>query len=509
MARPGSTDPLPHAELSDVEQRFERVRRALGLVLGPVAALLMLAFPVTGLPVPAARLAAVLTWVVVWWVCEAVPLPVTAVLGPALMVVLGVVTPKLAFAPFGDPVIFLFLGGFLLAEGMTVHGLDRRLALRILSSNWVAGRPARVLAGFGLLAAGLSMWLSNTATTAMLYPIALGVLRASPSLAVGSEKRRGAFAAGLLLVCAYGSSIGGLGTPVGTPPNLIAMGQLATLAGVHVGFLQWMALAAPVLLAMLAFMLVYVRFAFPAPRGASLDAGIVIAQRRELGPLSRGERNVLVAFLLAVTGWVGPGIVTAVLGTGHPLSIRLGELFPEGVVAVMAASLLFVLPTAWPERRFTLTWREAEAIDWGTLLLFGGGLSMGGAMFSTGLATALGKALTGVTGAHSLVALTALFSVFAIYFTEVTSNTATATMLVPLAIAAAQAAGVDPVPPSLGCALGCSMAFMLPVATPPNAIVYGSGQVSITRMMRSGFWLNLAAAVVIPAVVLLLAGLVR
>jgi sodium-dependent dicarboxylate transporter 2/3/5 len=216
-----------------------------------------------------------------------------------------------------------------------------------------------------------------------------------------------------------------------------------------------------------------------------------------------------VAFLLAVTGWVGPGIVTAALGTGHPLSIQLGGLFPEGVVAVIAASLLFVLPTSWPERRFTLTWREAEAIDWGTLLLFGGGLSLGGAMFSTGLAAALGKGLTGATGAHSLVALTVLFSVFAIYFTEVTSNTATATMLVPLAIAAAQAAGVDPVPPALGCALGCSMAFMLPVATPPNAIVYGSGQVPITRMVRAGFWLNIAACVVIPAVVLLLAGLVR
>ncbi|MCU0290513.1 MAG: SLC13 family permease [Thermoanaerobaculaceae bacterium] len=509
MASPGSTEPLPRAELSDVEQRFERGRRTTGLVLGPLATLLMLVFPVTGLPVPAARLAAVLTWVVIWWVCEAVPLPVTAVLGPALMVVLGVVTPKVAFAPFGDPVIFLFLGGFLLAEGMTAHGLDRRLALRILSSRWVAGHPARVLAGFGLLATGLSMWLSNTATTAMLYPIALGVLRASPSLTSGSEKRRGTFATGLLLVCAYGSSIGGLGTPVGTPPNIIAMGQLSTLAGVKLGFLQWMALAVPVLLAMLCFMLVYVRFAFPAPGGASLDAGVVSAQHRELGPLSRGERNVLVAFLLAVAGWVGPGVVTVVLGAGHPLSARLGAILPESVVAVVAAVVLFVLPTSWGERRFTLSWRDAGAVDWGTLLLFGGGLSLGGAMFSTGLAAALGKGLTGATGAHSLVALTVLFSVFAIYFTEVTSNTATATMLVPLAIAAAQAAGVDPVPPALGCALGCSMAFMLPVATPPNAIVYGSGQVPITRMVRSGFWLNLAASVVIPAVVLLLAGLVR
>jgi len=228
-----------------------------------------------------------------------------------------------------------------------------------------------------------------------------------------------------------------------------------------------------------------------------------------LGPLSRGERNVLVAFLLAVLGWVGPGIVTAVLGAGHPVSTRLGELLPESVVALVAAVLLFALPTKWAERRFTLTWHDAGSIDWGTLLLFGGGLSLGGAMFSTGLASALGNALTGATGARSLVALTVLFSVFAIYFTEVTSNTATATMLVPLAIAAAQAAGVDPVPPAVGCALGCSMAFMLPVATPPNAIVYGSGQIPIMRMVRAGFWLNLTACVVIPTLALLLASVAR
>ncbi|HPS79868.1 MAG TPA: SLC13 family permease [Thermoanaerobaculaceae bacterium] len=509
MASSDVPDPHGQGGLSTAEQRFERVRRTLGLVAGPLATLTLLAFPLAGLSAPAARLAGVLSWVVVWWICEPVPLPVTAVLGPALMVILGVVKPKAAFAPFGDPVIFLFLGGFLLAEAMTVHGLDRRLALRILSSRWVAGRPARVLAGFGLLAAGLSMWLSNTATTAMLYPIALGVLRASPTLTTGSEKRRGAFASGLLLVCAYGSSIGGIGTPVGTPPNLIAMGQLSTLAGVKLGFLPWMGIAVPVMLAMLAFMLVYVRFVFPAPSGAALDEGVVAAQRVRLGPLSRGERNVLVAFLLAVLGWVGPGIVTAVLGAGHPVSTRLGELLPESVVALVAAVLLFALPTKWAERRFTLTWHDAGSIDWGTLLLFGGGLSLGGAMFSTGLASALGNALTGATGARSLVALTVLFSVFAIYFTEVTSNTATATMLVPLAIAAAQAAGVDPVPPAVGCALGCSMAFMLPVATPPNAIVYGSGQIPIMRMVRAGFWLNLTACVVIPTLALLLASVAR
>lgn len=488
--------------LAGAVRTLDRTRQAVGLVFGPLAATLLLAFPVGGVTPGGARLAAVVAWVVVWWITEAVPLPVTALLGPALAVVLGVTSVKEAFSPFGDPVIFLFLGGFLIARGMTVHGLDRRIALGILASPWVAGRPSRVLAGFALLAAGLSMWLSNTATTAMLYPIALGVLGASPALGRGGGGRR-TFATGLLLVCAYGSSIGGIGTPVGTPPNIIAVGQLDTLAGVRIGFLPWMGLAIPVALAMLAFALVYVRIAFPAPAGSSLDVAAVRSQRQALGPLTGGERNVAVAFSVAVGGWVGPGLLTAALGSSHPLAARLASALPESVVAMVAAALLFVLPVDWRARRFTLTWTQGADIDWGTLLLFGGGLSLGAAMFRTGLAAALGHGLTRVSGAHSEIALLVLFTAIAVFLTEVTSNTATATMLVPLAIAAAQAGGVEPTLPAVGCALGCSMAFMLPVATPPNAIVYGSGRVPITHMVRSGFWLNLAACLLIPAVLLL------
>lgn len=500
------TDPEPPADTSKAPAGaagpIDRTRQAIGLALGPLAAVALLAFPIGGVSAEAARLAAVVAWVVIWWITEAVPLPVTALLGPALTVVLGVTTVKDAFSPFGDPVIFLFLGGFLVAQGMTVHGLDRRIALGILASRWVAGHPSRVLAAFALLAAGLSMWLSNTATTAMLYPIALGVLGASPALGRTGGGRR-TFATGLLLVCAYGSSIGGIGTPVGTPPNIIAMGQLDTLAGVRIGFLPWMALAVPVALAMLAFALLYIRLTFRAPAGSALDVAAVRSQRRALGTLTRGERNVLVAFLIAVAGWVGPGLATAALGASHPLAARLAAALPESVVAMIAAALLFVLPVDWKTRRFTLTWKQGSDIDWGTLLLFGGGLSLGAAMFRTGLAAALGHGLTRVSGANSEAALLVLFTAIAVYLTEVTSNTATATMLVPLAIAAAQAAGVDPTLPAVGCALGCSMAFMLPVATPPNAIVYGSGRVTIMHMALSGFWLNLAACVLIPAMLLL------
>jgi sodium-dependent dicarboxylate transporter 2/3/5 len=455
------------------------MRRVMGLVLGPAVALVLLLLPVSGLSTEAARLAAVVAWVIIWWVSEAVPLPVTALLGPALMVVLEVATPKEALSPFGDPIIFLFLGGFLLARGMTVHSLDRRIALSILSSRWVGGRPTRVLAGFALLAAGLSMWLSNTATTAMLYPIALGVLGSS-SASGDSLPHKRTYATGLLLACAYGASIGGVGTPIGTPPNVIAMGQLSTLAGVQISFLSWMGLTFPVGAAMLGFALLYIRLVFRPAAGSFLDVEGVQAHREGLGP----------------------GVAAAIGGSQSALARGLTVALPEAVVALLAATLLFILPLDWKTHRPTLTWKEGAQIDWGTLLLFGGGLSLGSAMFRTGLAASLGSSLVESTGARSLLAITVLFSVMAVFLTEVTSNTATATMLVPLAIAAAQAAGVDPVPPALGCALGCSMAFMLPVATPPNAIVYGSGRVPITHMVRSGLWMNLAACALIPALLL-------
>jgi len=496
--------------LSPAEMAFERVRRTVGLFVGPLTFGALLAFP---LPLPnpeASRLAAVVAWVLLWWITEAVPIPVTAVMGPCLAVLVGAGGVKETFAPFGDPVIFLFLGSFLLAEAMAVHRLDRRIAYALLATKVVSASPWRVVAAFALLAAGLSLWLSNSATTAMLYPIALGVIGAC-SAGEGEAGRAASspVVAALLLTCAYASSIGGIGTPVGSPPNLITMGQLATLAKVEITFFQWMLIALPILVLLLGAMALSLRIALP-PRGEGLklDREYLTRERRLQGRIEPGERNVLIAFSLAVVLWVFPGVVAVAAGTEAPLYKFFRDHLPEGVVACGAALLLFVLPTDWSKREFTLNWNQAVRIDWGTLLLFGGGLSLGSAMFKTGLADALGHSLTTVTGAHSRVALTFLFSIFAIYFTEVTSNTAAATMLVPLAIAAAKAAGVSPIEPALGCGIGCSMAYMFPVATPPNAIVYGSGHLRITQMIKAGFWLNIGASIIVPTGVLLLVPLV-
>jgi solute carrier family 13 (sodium-dependent dicarboxylate transporter), member 2/3/5 len=509
MTQAAAVPPEPHQALSPAEQRFERLRRTTGLLAGPASFVLLWFLPLAGLSPAAHRLVAVLAWVVVWWMTEAIPIPATAVLGPALVVLLRVDAAKETFAAFGDPIIFLFLGGFLIAEAMSAQGLDRRIAYALLGSRLVAGSPTRVLLGFALLAMGLSMWISNTATTAMLYPIALGAIATLAQVAVTRQAEAGSrrlpYATGLLLACAYGSSIGGIGTPVGTPPNLIVIGQLDALTGTRISFFQWMLISAPVMFLMMAFAALYLRRRFPAPHAdRAATSALLVSERTRLGRMGRGERNVIAAFALAVVLWILPGAAAALFGGESSFVRSYQAVLPESVVAVLAASLLFVLPVDWRAQRFTLTWHEAVRIDWGTLLIFGGGLALGGAMFRTGLASALGHGLTSLTGVRSEIGLTYVFAIFAIYFTELTSNTAAATMLAPLAIAAAGAVGVSPVPVAVGAGLGCSMAFMLPVSTPPNAIIYGSGRVPITAMVRSGVWMTLCAAVVVPTAVLLM-----
>lgn len=488
----------PVEALSAAEQRFDRARRTVGLFAGPLLLLVLLAFPVPAPSPEAARLAAVLGLVLVWWMTEAVPIPVASLLGPALAVALGVGSASQMFAPFGDPIVFLFLGSFVLAEAMASSGLDRRLALAVLARRAVAASPTRLLAAFVAITAGISAWLNNTATAAMLYPIALSVLGALGR--AGADTGR--WGTALMLSVAYAASIGGIATPVGTAPNMITLGQLETLAGVEIPFFQFMVIATPTALVMLALLVGWLRIA--APPGASLSAGVrdLAGAHAALGPLSRRERNVLIAFLLTVAAWVGPGLLAVALGSDSALARDVQRLLPEPVVALFGAGLLFVLPVDWRARRFTLEWREAGRIDWGTLMLFGGGLALGGAMFRTGLATALGEGLVGWTGSDSLVGLTFLFAWVALVLTETTSNTATATMLAPLVIASAQAAGVSPIPPALAAGFCASMAFVLPVSTPPNAIVYASGRVPILAMVRHGVVMELASALVVPAMVL-------
>jgi sodium-dependent dicarboxylate transporter 2/3/5 len=439
---------------------------------------------------------------VVLWVTEALPLAVTALIGPVLAVVLRIVPARAAFAPFADPIIFLFVGSFMLAEAMFVHGLDRRIAFSALSSRLVGRSPILILTAFGGVSALISMWISNTATTAMMYPIGLSIVA---HLTQGREADRGSreFATAMMLVCAFGASIGGIGTPIGTPPNLIGIGMLNRITGVQITFFNWMLLGVPIVVLLFAALVGY--FYFRSLRGLHLDmsnSGRIQDELRRLGPVSVGQRNVLIAFGVTVGLWLFPGAL-AIFGASQTEFARAyNAAVPESVAAMTGAILLFLLPLQWRARRFTLTWVEAVRIDWGIILLFGGGLAMGELAFSTGLAESMGRGITSWLPVHTEGALTILFTAVAIVMSEAASNTASANMIVPIAIAVSQAAGVDPVQPALGATLGASMGFMMPISTPPNAIVYSSGHVPITAMVKHGVVLDVAGFVVIVSLLL-------
>jgi len=491
------------AALTEAEMRFERFRRSAGLFLGPLIFLLLYLLPMRNLGSRAHILAAVLGWVIVWWITEPIPIPVTSLLGAALCVVTGVTGVREGFAHFSDPVIFLFMGSFILARAMSIHGLDKRFAYSILAIRFVGQSSGRILLAFGAIALFLSMWISNTATTAMMFPIGLGIVTALAELLakqtgrpVAAERLR--FTTGLMLMAAYASSTGGIGTPVGSPPNLIGLAMLDKFVGVRIPFFRWMLFAVPLLMIMYAF-LYGVLYLLHKPEVSRIRGSreFVQAELEKLGPWTRGQKNALIAFLTAVGLWVLPGFLALFFGLSSPLSRLYGERVPEAVVAILAALLLFVLPLDWGKRQFTLNWRQAAQIDWGTLLLFGGGLTLGELMFQTKLAEELGRGVLHLFGATSSWGLALAGIYLAILVSETTSNTAAATMVVPILISVAQAAGLNPVPPAIGAILGSSYAFMLPVSTPPNAIVYGSGLVPITRMLRAGTLLNLVGGLII------------
>ena len=496
--------------LSEAEKRFERFRRTTGLFLGPLVFLLLYLLPMRSLSHGAHTLAAIIGWVITWWITEPIPLPATALLGTVLCILLGVADVKTAFAPFADPIIFLFLGSFMLARAMMVHGLDKRFAYKMVSQRWVGNSAGRILFVFGATSAFLSMWISNTATTAMLFPIGLGMISAMAemiSVRTGKSVPPGRlrFGTGMMLMAAYASSIGGIGTPVGTPPNLIGIAMMERFANVKIPFFKWMLFAVPSMLLM--YLLAYaLLFWLHKPDVSKLEDSQAYIKKElaKLGRWTRGEKNAFFAFLVAVILWVLPGFLVLVLGKDSAVAKIYNSRIPEAAAAVIAAALLFLLPIDWQKRKFTLTWSEAVKIDWGTLLLFGGGLSIGNLMFQTKLADGLSSGILHLFGVTSLWTLTLVGIYLAILVSETTSNTAAATMLVPIIISLAQASGINPIPPAIGTTLGCSWAFMLPVSTPPNAIVYGSGLVPITKMIKGGVLLSLSGGFVIWLVLRLL-----
>jgi len=484
------------AHLSEAEEKFEYWRRRVGLVLGPTLFLLLLWFPIPGLTPEAQRLVPALVLAIVFWVTEAIPMAATALLAPALCVPLGVTGQSGVLAPFASPSIFMFIGSFFIAAAMHVHGLDRRLALWLLTKPGVTRTPFTLYAALGLLTATLSMWMSNVATTAMMMPIGLSVLATCPGL---SDNR--AAQCNMVLLIAFAASVGGLGTPVGTPPNIMTMGFLREMEGGEISFFEWMKLGVPLVFVLMIFLLWLLRprgLAFSDRRG--LEAGLR-EQYLALGRLKPGERNAGIIFSLALFLWMWPGLIELITGERILGAGWIAEHIPEENVGILCGLLVFLLPVNLKEWQFTLTWKQAAQIDWGTIFLFGGGLALGKMIETTGLAQAMGDGVVSQIGQPSLWLLVAAGIVIGLALSEATSNTASTNIMVPLIIPIALAAGLPAIPVALATGLACSFGFMLPVSTGPNALAYGTGLVPLPRMMKSGIFLDIAGGIAIWVVV--------
>ncbi|HZI17496.1 MAG TPA: DASS family sodium-coupled anion symporter [Pyrinomonadaceae bacterium] len=503
------TTHTPIEALSEGEERFERARRAAGFALAPAVFAAVWLLPLAGLKPEAHRLAAVMAAVIVLWVTESLPMPVTALLGAAACVVLRVAPARDVFAPFADPLIFLFIGSFILARAIFLHRLDRRLAFGVLSMGWVGARPSRILFAFGAVTAFLSAWVSNTATTAMMFTIGMAIL----SFLFEREKDGGpavsrSYATALMLMTSFAASIGGLATPIGTPPNVIGLSFVRQLTGAEFPFFKWAVIGVPVVVVLFLWLYVYLNWLSPAGvREIEGSRELIARERDRLGAWTAAQRSTLLAFLVTVTLWVVPGFIALAAGDQSAAYQGFNRSVPEAVAALVGAGLLFLLPGGGGRR--AINWEEAVKIDWGVVLLYGGGLTLGVLSFQTGLAEAVGRGLTGLLPVSGGLGLLFAATLVAVITSEATSNTASATMVVPVVIAIAKAQGADPLEPALGATMGASLGFMLPVSTPCNAIVYGSGLIPISRMIRYGFLLDVVGVFIIVALVRLLVPFLR
>ena len=496
--------------------------RGLGLA---VAAAVWVAMQGADVAPEARAVAAIAALMAVWWVTEAVPLSVTSLLPIALLPLLAGQDVADATAPYASSVVFLFLGGFLIAIAMQKWNLHRRIAL--LTLRRVGTAPRRIILGMMIATAFLSMWVSNTATTLMMLPIAISVLalvvhngpgsgdgasaesvrrdmadgKAVSDVVADSEVR--VFGVALVLSIAWSASIGGLGTLLGSPPNAIVAGYVGDELGRDVGFVEWMLLGVPLVVVFVALawvLITRVLFRFhleEIPGGKTM----IDDEISRLGPVSQGEKTVLGVFVAAAFFWIVPGLLSNISGIGDALPWLDG--IDDTVIAIAAGVALFILPG---ERggRMVLEWDDAEkGLPWGVLLLFGGGLSLAGAVASTGLDEWFGEQVTGL-GALPIVLLLAAVVTIVLFLTELTSNTATAATFIPVLGGVAVGIGVDPMTLLIPAALAATCAFMLPVGTPPNAIVFGTGAVKISEMARGGVVLNVVGIVLITVFTVLI-----
>lgn len=468
------------------------IEKKIGLFLGPALFLLLLLIPAPkGLTPEGWKVVALAALMLTWWITEAVSLAVTALLPIVLLPMMGVTSMKDATTPYANPVVFLFMGGFMIALAMEKWNLHRRIALNIVLKTGTNANG--IIFGFFLATAAISMWISNTATTMMMLPIATSVigLLASEQKNLPQQGIR-YFALGMMLAIAYGSNIGGTATIIGTPPNVVFTGFMRETFHYEVSFSKWMLIALPftVILLLISYFLI-VKILYPNRLGKFEGAEDLIRQEVvALGKMSIGEQRTLVIFLATALLWIFRTGVNALLPFLH--------LSDEGI-AMLATVILFVTPVNWRQGDFVLDWEDTRRLPWGILLLFGGGLSLADALAETGIIDLIGNQFSHLQNANVFIILG--LSAVSLLLTEVMSNVALVTIFLPVVGGIAQGAGIDPVEVCIPVTIAASCAFMLPMSTPPNAIIFASGHVSIPQMLRAGIWLNIASILLISFVI--------
>lgn len=466
--------------------------KTIGRGLGPLLALVMLlAGTPEGLTFAAWGTACLLVWMAIWWATEAIPIPATSLLPLVVLPLIDAGNPRMVGGDYMHHIVILLMGGFIIAMGIERWGLHRRIALNVVSH--VGTGPKRLVLGFMVATALLSMWISNTATTLMMVPIAL-----SAASALGGQT--GTFKIALLLGICYAASIGGVGTPIGTPTNLIAINWLQAEAGAHIGFPQWMAFGIPAVCLLVPAAWWSVTRGLPSLGDTKEVRDMVRDQLHSLGRISTPEARAAAVFSIVAILWVTRLIVVKALdAAGWGLLASYSGAQVDMMIAVFGGILMFLVPAGGEEGRALLNWDEAEKLPWGVLILFGGGIALGNAVSRTGLSAWIGDQLDVLQVLPPIFFITAVVALV-IFLTELTSNVATMTTLAPILGALSIAIGAAPESLLAPAAVAASCAFMLPVATAPNAIIYATGEVSISQMMRRGLYVNLMGIVIITVV---------
>ncbi|MEZ7173016.1 DASS family sodium-coupled anion symporter [Sporosarcina sp. OR05] len=468
----------------------------VGLIVGPLLFFItLLFFKPEGLSPEGVAILASTMWIATWWITEAIPIPVTSLLPLVLFPLSGGLDVKATASAYGDETIFLFMGGFMIALAMEKWNLHRRIALTIISA--IGTNMDRIVLGFMVATGFLSMWISNTATAMMMVPIGLAIiyqisdaLRDDPS--VDTSKENFGFGKALMLGIAYSASLGGVATLIGTPPNTLLAGAIDKLYGIELSFAKWMLFGVPLAWTFIFIAWFYlVKFAYPS-KLKTLPGGraVIDNEKKKLGSASAEEILVLIIFILAAFAWISRTFLLSKFIDG----------ISDGVIAMVFAILLFIVPSVNKKGDHLLDWNTAVKLPWGILLLFGGGLAIAAGFVSSELSVWIGSQLSGLQGVHILVVIL-IVATLVIFLTEITSNTATASMMYPIMAALAVALGFHPYALMIAAGVAASCAFMLPVATPPNAVVFGSGYLRIPDMAKAGLVLNIIGVLLVTAAI--------